>query len=232
MRCSLLTGFLCFTRKCWGQHVGVKLVRGVGPCCAKCFLHDVAGQAACSVTAAALFVFGSQRRQPASNDARQWTAATVFLLPSLKGSLLFEPCLQSAAGHVLTFAGVVPANAVPTSNMSNLHIAHACCKQVQHMLATTNQRVACSWQHTGNRCDVFLFLLPWGLAAKPDVAFFRRCSLWCLVAHFGYMFPHLTETIYIRTVPQCLRTKMQLVTYTKQWRPLLAGFFCAAEGSH
>jgi hypothetical protein len=92
-----------------------------------------------------------------------------LLLPSLKGSLLFEPCLHSAAGHVLTVAGAVHANAVPTSNMSNLHIAHACCKQVQHMLATTNQRVACSWQRTGNRCDVLLFLLPWGLAAKPDV---------------------------------------------------------------
>ena len=145
-------------RKCWGQHVGVKLVRGVGPCCANCFLHDVAGQAACSVPAAALFVRGTARRQQTSNDACQWTAATFFLLPSVKGSLLFEPCSHFTAGHVLTVAGAVHANAVPTSNMSNQHIAHACCKQLQHMLATTNQRDACSWQHTGNRCDVFVLV--------------------------------------------------------------------------
>jgi len=100
MRCSLLTGFLCFTRKCWGQHVGVKLVRGLGPCWAKCFSHHEPGQAACSVTAAALFVFGSQRRQPASTMLANGLLQLFFCCPvsrvpccsSLVCSLLLGTC--------------------------------------------------------------------------------------------------------------------------------------------
>ena len=131
-----------FKREPLGQHAGGKLVRGVGPCCAKrlpwerCWPRGLGPHCRCHFCC----------RRPALAAKHHLLLANAHLQPFLLSPMLWGVhCSSSHVGLVLasTFLLLLlRCVRMPwqLATRATCTLAHACCKQLQHMLASMNQR--------------------------------------------------------------------------------------------